>query len=390
MATETNCPRALAATVRDVAGKGLRGLLVTSTVPGEGKTSLVAGLGRALAASGSESVLLVDLDLFHPALHRDCGLVKGRGLGDLLEEVYQFDLVKEDPIQFGVGDWLELLRAQRRTGELRIADGKRGFTLQVVKGSVCSISGPPAADESRLGEVLQRKGRITSQQKEAALRVQCETGKPFGDILQKLGDIPDGELADALQEQANRRLLALIELRRPECRFSEMAESYLPASGRLQTEMPEGQHIDELVSGRLQGYLKDPFLSSRVTSYLSDTRLPNLKVLTAGTRTCDLLGQRSSGAFRLLLNRLGRVFDIILMDAPPVSMSSPTAALSGVADGVLLVLRADGPDVESVRKGLDDLRRAGGNVLGVVLNQADAKSTRMSPARARATNGDRN
>ena len=158
MATATNCPHSLAAAVREVAAKGLRGLLVTSTGPGEGKTSLVAGLGRALAVSGPESVLLVDLDSFHPALHRECGLVNGRGLGDLLEEVYQFDLMKEDPIQFGIGDWLELLRAQRRTGELRVADGERDFTLQIVKGLVCGISGPVAADEVRLGEVLLRNG----------------------------------------------------------------------------------------------------------------------------------------------------------------------------------------------------------------------------------------
>jgi Mrp family chromosome partitioning ATPase len=389
MATVTNSLQSLAAVVRQAAAKGLRGLLVTSTVPGEGKTSLVAGLGRALATSGPESVLLVDLDSFHPTLHLEFALAKGRGLGDLLEEVYQFDPMKEDPVQFGIGDWLELLRAQRRTGELRIADGERGFTLQIVRGSVCGISGPANADEARLGEVLLRSGRITSQQQEAALLVQRETGKPFGDILQKLGNIPDGELAGALEEQANQRLLGLIGLQRPECRFMETAESSLPAAGRLQPEMPEGHRIDKLVNERLLGYLKDPFLTNRVASFFSDTRLPNLKLLTAGARACDLHGQRFNGAFRLLLNRLGRVFDIVLMDAPAVSMASPTAALSGAADGVLLVLRAEGPEVESVRRAIEELRQAGGNVLGVVLNQADGKSSEAPPARGGAANRSR-
>jgi Mrp family chromosome partitioning ATPase len=374
MVAETNCPHSLAATIREIAAKGQRRLLVTSTMAGEGKTSLVTGLGRALAMSGPESVLLVDVDLHHAALHGEFRTSRGRGLGDLLEEVYQFDPGSEDPIQFGVGDWLEILRAQRKTGELRIAEGERSYTLQVVKGAVCGISGPPAADEERLGEVLLRKGRITTEQKDAALRVQGETGKPFGDILHKLGNVPDADLADALEEQTNQRLLALIGLRQPLCRFSEMAEPYLPAAGRLQPDMPEGQRIDQLVSGRLQGYLKDPFLSSRVASYLTDTNLPNLKLMTAGSRVCDLLGQRHSGAFRLLLKRLGRVFDILLLDAPTVSVASPTAALAAVADGVLLVLREDGPEIDSVRVVVDDLRRAGGNVVGVVLNQVDGKS----------------
>ncbi|HWH94437.1 MAG TPA: polysaccharide biosynthesis tyrosine autokinase [Baekduia sp.] len=58
-------------------------LLVTSARPGEGKSTVVANLGRALAESG-RSTLLIDADLRVPVLHRFFDLENRRGLSDLL------------------------------------------------------------------------------------------------------------------------------------------------------------------------------------------------------------------------------------------------------------------------------------------------------------------
>jgi capsular exopolysaccharide synthesis family protein len=51
------------------AGHPPRSLLVTSALPGEGKSTVAANLGRTLAAFGSKTVL-IDADLRHPRLHR--------------------------------------------------------------------------------------------------------------------------------------------------------------------------------------------------------------------------------------------------------------------------------------------------------------------------------
>jgi capsular exopolysaccharide synthesis family protein len=60
-----------------------RSLLVTSAVPGEGKSTIVANLGRTLASFGSRT-LLIDADLRHPRLHRVFNVTKQRGLTNLL------------------------------------------------------------------------------------------------------------------------------------------------------------------------------------------------------------------------------------------------------------------------------------------------------------------
>ncbi len=370
MAIEKLYQDSLAATVREFASKRLQKLLVTSTLPGEGRSSVVAGLGRALAGSGTESVVLVDADSSHPDLHRACGLAAERGLADLLESVYLFDITKEDPAQFGLGDWIEILRAQMRTGELQIRQGDERYALHLAKGRIYSLSGPADGDDELLGELLVRRGVITPAQRDDYLRIQQQAGRLLGEVVRALGPVGPEDLGEALREQTSRRLSRLVALRQPNCQFAELAEPYRTAVGGRTLATPDDHGVDQLVSAGLRHYLRDPFLASQVPVYLTDSGLVNLKVL-AGGRAFDLLAPRYARAFGLLLERLGRMFDIVLLDAPPVSMTSPAAALASLVDGVLMVVKADGADADGIRGAADDLRRAGGHVLGVVLNQVD-------------------
>jgi len=66
-------------------GERLRVLLVTSSVPGEGKSLIAANLARTLAFTGSR-VLLVDSDLRRGGLHRWMELPDGPGLAEGLQE----------------------------------------------------------------------------------------------------------------------------------------------------------------------------------------------------------------------------------------------------------------------------------------------------------------
>ncbi len=64
--------------------QGLRVLQVTSPMPGDGKSTLIANLAVAIAGSG-KSVVLVDADCRRPNVHRLFGQVQGRGLVDVLQ-----------------------------------------------------------------------------------------------------------------------------------------------------------------------------------------------------------------------------------------------------------------------------------------------------------------
>ena len=60
------------------------GLLVTSTVPGEGKSFVAANLAVCVAQHVNWNVLLIDCDLRRPKVHRLFGFQNVAGLGDYL------------------------------------------------------------------------------------------------------------------------------------------------------------------------------------------------------------------------------------------------------------------------------------------------------------------
>ena len=64
--------------------QGLKTLMVTSTLPNEGKTLTAANLALTLSESCERRVLLIDADLRHPFLHEVFGLSNATGLSDML------------------------------------------------------------------------------------------------------------------------------------------------------------------------------------------------------------------------------------------------------------------------------------------------------------------
>jgi capsular exopolysaccharide synthesis family protein len=75
--------RRLAASLHGLqAERGLKTLMVTSTVPQEGKTLTVANLALTLSESYRQRVLLIDADLRRPAIHEVFELPNATGLGE--------------------------------------------------------------------------------------------------------------------------------------------------------------------------------------------------------------------------------------------------------------------------------------------------------------------
>lgn len=99
--------------------------------------------------------------------------------------------------------------------------------------------------------------------------------------------------------------------------------------------------------------------------------LDNLWVVTAGDvppNPAELLGSSNMEA---TLKALKDVFDVIIIDLPPVTAVSDALVVSKLVDGMLLVVRKDYSDRRSVDEVVRQFRIVDGKILGFVLTGAD-------------------
>ena len=97
----------------------------------------------------------------------------------------------------------------------------------------------------------------------------------------------------------------------------------------------------------------------------------NLTVITAGHRVpnpSEVLGSKRMGRF---LEQARKEFSYIIIDSPPVAVASDTIPLCNLSDGVLYVVDAKNADKRRVKTAINDLKRNGGNVIGLVMNKVD-------------------
>ncbi|RUX75760.1 polysaccharide biosynthesis tyrosine autokinase [Mesorhizobium sp. M7A.F.Ca.US.006.04.2.1] len=99
------------------------------------------------------------------------------------------------------------------------------------------------------------------------------------------------------------------------------------------------------------------------------TKYPNVTVLTSGTippNPADLL---SSPKMALILTNLGKRFDLVIIDAPPVVGLSDAPILSRLAEGTLMVVSTNQVTRKSAKTALKRLRSAGANVIGAAMSK---------------------
>jgi polysaccharide biosynthesis transport protein len=102
--------------------------------------------------------------------------------------------------------------------------------------------------------------------------------------------------------------------------------------------------------------------------------LRNLDVITAGPpagNPSELLASRRMG---LLIDTVRNLFDVVILDTPPLMQSTDGAVLSAQVDGALMIIDAPRTKQRHLQDSLGRLSMAGADVLGVVLNRTAADS----------------
>ena len=154
-------------------------------------------------------------------------------------------------------------------------------------------------------------------------------------------------LASAMAEGGARILLVDADLRRPS------AAGYLGVEGAagLTSVLIGEAHEDEVIQSYGQ----------------------NLDVLAAGQIPPNPSEMLDSPAMAALLGRLTELYDVVVVDTPPLVPVTDAAALSRGVDGVLLVVGCQTVHRAQLEQALDSLQAVDARLLGLVLNQVSAK-----------------
>ncbi len=108
------------------------------------------------------------------------------------------------------------------------------------------------------------------------------------------------------------------------------------------------------------------------------TEIKGLSLMPAGHATPSPAELLSSSQLAKVLNDCRRIFDYVIVDAPPILGLADAVVASRLVDGVVLVASAGKTGKENLRISVQRLRQVHAPLLGVVLNRVDLESPEYS------------
>jgi capsular exopolysaccharide synthesis family protein len=139
--------------------------------------------------------------------------------------------------------------------------------------------------------------------------------------------------------------------------------------------------------------------------------IDGLSFLATGERPSDATGLLTQPELAGVFDQLGKMFDLVIVDSPPLLPVTDAVILAQVVDATLLVVAAGQTQAKDLRRAIDGLSLVHATTIGVVLNEvtqstgygygygkhygygtytsseATASSNGVSPTSAEATNG---
>lgn len=123
-------------------------------------------------------------------------------------------------------------------------------------------------------------------------------------------------------------------------------------------QVPDGVGLTSVLVGQ-----------ATVKEALRETHVPNVRLLTAGPTPPNPAELLESKRMLSVMEELKEHADIILYDAPPVTVVTDAGLLAPHVDGCVLVVSVGVTQREMARVALEQLHRVGGRILGVVVNR---------------------
>ncbi|HEX4492965.1 MAG TPA: polysaccharide biosynthesis tyrosine autokinase [Acidimicrobiia bacterium] len=141
----------------------------------------------------------------------------------------------------------------------------------------------------------------------------------------------------------------------------------------VDTDMRRPRLHDSMKVSRTEGLSNLILGDHRYDEVIKPTEIENLFVLPCGPTPPNPAELLLTKRFQTVLAELESRFDMIVLDSPPLQPVTDAVVLAKQADGVIFVVRAGKTQREEIKRSTRQLRNVGGTIIGVVLNEFDAR-----------------
>lgn len=347
--------------------KDLSSILVTSSVEAEGKTNTVVNLGYTIAQSGSK-VLLIDADLRRPRMTDVFSLKHKKGFTDIISNTFAKRLSKGNLIEYSIGDLLELIKLQKRTGELHIESGnKNSVIIYFFNGKAIDIYWKNRPNSKKLANTLVKKNLLTKEEVHLALEHQKKSVQRLGAILFSMGLVSKKKLSKELGIHTIEAMKVISGMIDGEFHFINLSQV------KIESPISQNVNFDKLFKEFL-GYGEElQFINKSIVSAIHPTKVDNLYILPSGKippNPAEIIGSASTA---FLMQLLKKNFDFIILDAPPVLPASDAMLMASRTDGTILVIKSGHVEKKILKSVVESFNNANLPILGILLNLVDLK-----------------
>lgn len=345
--------------------EGFKSLLVTSAGSGEGKTNTAANLAYTMAQAG-KTVLMVDCDLRRPTLSKTYDTKSSPGITGLVVNLFSKPVNDLSAWTHSLFDVRRLIGFQKKTGRLLVQDSQDQVELYFIGGRLHDLYWLTRPANRKLAAVLVENRHLSPEQAELALRRQKDTGNRLGFIISRMGIIADPELKGLLNIHIMEALHKAVEMQDAGFTFTDLA------AAEINTSTAELVSLEELLARAVSGHEKLPLIDSFIRKAVLQVD-ENLFLLPTGTIPPNPSEMLASNRLKVLFERLQAMYDVLVIDSPPILPASDALILAPNTDGVLMVIKTGMLNKDMVGRAIEQLKNAKANLLGVVLNHVDTR-----------------
>ncbi len=344
-------------------------LLITSTLPQEGKSFVSLNLSKSFAAENKKT-LLINLDLRRPVLNKYFDVNKD-GISDLLVNPQKPIPTSGNLMDYPLSDIFYLLYINRKTGILEVKTRKELFRIYFLNGVIVLVSTNKREENLLLGNLLINIVGMDKNVIEKSIEASKEIGERLGEYLFNSGLISVEKISNVITHQFLTIVTKIFRSESAEFTFSEEFPGFF--NPRIVEELEKKMADFFKFQDENRNY--DKFLE-RLNIY--KTSEDNMYFLPSGLVKLNPNEMLVSEKIKDLFELFKKHFDVIIVDSPPAGIVAESNLLLPYVDGIIYLIKYRSTKKKLSKVSISKIEKNGGRILGLILNFVNVKREKYS------------